>query len=401
MDDLAIKIESVSKTFKLPHEKQGSVKGLFVSLFRGNRTFERQKVLDNVSFEIKKGNFFGIVGRNGSGKSTLLKLLAGIYAPDTGAISVNGKLTPFIELGVGFNPELTGRENVFLNGALLGFGRKEMNLMYQDIVDFAEIEKFMDQKLKNYSSGMQVRLAFSIAIRAKSDILVLDEVLAVGDEAFQKKCNSVFAEYKKSNRTVVLVSHDMQAIKKYCERVAVIDNGKLLGIYTPSEAAAVYQEINASSYGDETVQSEKKVRRWGDSKVKVDSLEFYSNGKPLKKKRVTSGEELEVKISFKSEEKQKIILGLMFEDSEGVNLSGPNSINYELQTDQTASYVIPRVPFLEGEYKLTVAVFSKDMTQEHDHIYNGFKFTVVAANTTTNPASKVELFGTWDKSGIS
>src|SRR5690606_31573026 len=157
-------------------------------MFRGKRTYEKQQVLKNISFEIKKGEFVGIVGRNGSGKSTLLKLLAGIYSPDKGSIEVNGKLVPFIELGVGFNPELTGRENVFLNGALLGFNRKEMQAMYKDIVEFAELERFMDQKLKNYSSGMQVRLAFSIAIRAQSDILLIDEVLAVGDAAFQQKC---------------------------------------------------------------------------------------------------------------------------------------------------------------------------------------------------------------------
>src|SRR6185369_1020349 len=156
--------------------------------------YERQQVLKQVSFEIKKGEFFGIVGRNGSGKSTLLKLLAGIYVPDKGYIQVNGSLTPFIELGVGFNPELTGRENIFLNGALLGFDHKKVESIYDSIVDFAELHRFMDQKLKNYSSGMQVRLAFSIAIQAKTDILVLDEVLAVGDADFQRKCLQYFTQ---------------------------------------------------------------------------------------------------------------------------------------------------------------------------------------------------------------
>jgi ABC-2 type transport system ATP-binding protein len=171
-DEVAIKVEKVSKTFKLPHEKNTSIKSAVVNFYRRKRSFEAQEVLKNVSFEIKKGEFFGIVGRNGSGKSTLLKMLAGIYIPTDGEIHVKGKLTPFIELGVGFNPELTGRENVFLNGALLGFNRSEMQAMYDDIVSFAELERFMDQKLKNYSSGMQVRLAFSIAIRANTDILL-------------------------------------------------------------------------------------------------------------------------------------------------------------------------------------------------------------------------------------
>jgi len=196
MDDFAIRVEKVSKIFRLPHEKNSSIKSTVVNFYKRKKGYELQKALENVNFEIKKGEFFGIVGRNGSGKSTLLKLLAGIYTPTKGQVHVRGTLTPFIELGVGFNPELTGRENVYLNGALLGFSRKEMQAMYQDIVDFAEIERFMDQKLKNYSSGMQVRLAFSIAIRAQSDILLIDEVLAVGDAAFQQKCFDYFEELK-------------------------------------------------------------------------------------------------------------------------------------------------------------------------------------------------------------
>jgi ABC-2 type transport system ATP-binding protein len=227
-DDVAIKVDHVSKTFKLPHEKTTSIKGAVVSFWRRDKSYEQQRALDDISFEVKKGEFFGIVGRNGSGKSTLLKMLAGIYSPSEGNITVNGKLTPFIELGVGFNPELTGRENVYLNGALLGFDRKDMRRMYKDIVEFAELERFMDQKLKNYSSGMQVRLAFSIAIRAKSDILLIDEVLAVGDEAFQRKCFKYFKQLKKESKTVVFVTHDMSSFEKYCDTGILIDSGNLV-----------------------------------------------------------------------------------------------------------------------------------------------------------------------------
>ncbi len=251
-EDVAIKVDGVSKTFKLPHEKQTSLKGLFVNLFRGKRRYEKQEVLKDISFEVRKGEFFGIVGRNGSGKSTLLKLLAGIYTPDKGHIQVNGKLTPFIELGVGFNPELTGRENVFLNGALLGFNRKDMQAMYDEIVDFAELEKFMDQKLKNYSSGMQVRLAFSIAIRVNSEILVLDEVLAVGDEAFQRKCNEYFVSLKGSGKTVILVTHSMDAVRKYCNRAALIRSGELVMVGTSDDVANQYTEDNFGEPSDST-----------------------------------------------------------------------------------------------------------------------------------------------------
>lgn len=227
LDDsaIAISVQDVSKTFKLPHERNSSIKGALINMTHHKKGYEEQHVLEDISFEIKKGEFFGIVGRNGSGKSTLLKLLAGIYMPDKGNIQINGKLTPFIELGVGFNPELTGRDNIFLNGALLGFNRREMSAMYADIVAFAELERFMDQKLKNYSSGMQVRLAFSIATRAKSDILLIDEVLAVGDAAFQNKCFDYFYELRRRGATVVFVSHDRGSLERFCDRGILIDKG--------------------------------------------------------------------------------------------------------------------------------------------------------------------------------
>ncbi|HET7673319.1 MAG TPA: ABC transporter ATP-binding protein [Candidatus Saccharimonadales bacterium] len=246
--DTAIKVTDLGKDFKLPNEKTTTIKSAVVNFWRRDRGYEIQHALKDISFEIKKGEFFGIVGKNGSGKSTLLKLLAGIYSPTSGTIAVDGLLTPFIELGVGFNPELTGRENVFLNGALLGFNRKEMRVMYKDIVSFAELGRFMDQKLKNYSSGMQVRLAFSIAIRAKSDVLLIDEVLAVGDAAFQQKCYDYFRQIKKEKRTVVFVSHDMNAVHEFCDRALVLDNGSLKFIGETDKAAEKYLKLNEPTH---------------------------------------------------------------------------------------------------------------------------------------------------------
>lgn len=240
----AVVVKDLYKSFKLPHERSNGVKQIITGFSKRKRGYKIQHVLDDVSFEIKKGEFFGIVGRNGSGKSTLLKLLAGIYVPDKGLIQVNGSLTPFIELGVGFNPELTGRENIFMNGALLGFSKKEMDDMYDDIVEFAELEDFMDQRLKNFSSGMQVRLAFSIAVRAKSDILLLDEVLAVGDSAFQKKCYDYFEKLKHDNTTIIIVTHDMSAVKRFCTRAIYIEDGKILEQGDPLDVADRYEEAN-------------------------------------------------------------------------------------------------------------------------------------------------------------
>lgn len=243
--NLAIKVDGINKTFKLPHERHAGVKQLVINRLSGKRDkgYEIQHVLKDISFEIKKGDFFGIVGRNGSGKSTLLKLLAGIYTPDSGTITKDGSLVPFIELGVGFNPELTGRENVFLNGSLFGFSKDEVESLYNDIVEFAELHRFMDQKLKNYSSGMQVRLAFSIAIKAQGDILVLDEVLAVGDEAFQRKCYQYFAELKRNKKTVILVTHDMASVQRFCNKAIMIEKGKIVESGDPAKVSQKYSEL--------------------------------------------------------------------------------------------------------------------------------------------------------------
>lgn len=240
--DIAIDVKHLYKSFQLPTEKAFGLKQAIFNRLRGIKGFKEQKVLNDLSFQIKKGEFVGIVGRNGSGKSTLLKTLAGIYYPAKGEITINGNLVPFIELGVGFNPELTGRENVYLNGALLGFSHKEMEEMYDEIWKFAELEEFQDQKLKNYSSGMQVRLAFSIAIRAKGDILLLDEVLAVGDAAFQQKCNNYF-ESLHGNQTVVLVTHSMENITKFCDRAILIEKGRITLDGEPKKVATAYKNL--------------------------------------------------------------------------------------------------------------------------------------------------------------
>lgn len=242
--DIAIDVRNVTKFFKLPTDKASSLKQAIFNIIKGERGYVEQTVLSDISFQIHKGDFFGIVGRNGSGKSTLLKLMAQIYSPNSGSITVNGALVPFIELGVGFSPELTGRDNVYLNGALMGFSTHEIDKMYNDIVDFAELGNFMEQKIKNYSSGMLVRLAFSMAIRAQSDILLLDEILAVGDEAFQRKCYAYFAKLKKEHKTVVLVTHSMDSVQMFCNKALMLEDGRVTVIGKTTDVAARYREVN-------------------------------------------------------------------------------------------------------------------------------------------------------------
>lgn len=272
--EIAVKVDHVSKDFRLPTEATQSLRTALVNRFRGIKGYREQHVLKDISFDVYKGDFFGIIGRNGSGKSTLLKIISQIYVPEKGTVTVDGKMVSFIELGVGFNPELTGRENVYMNGAMLGFTTEEIDAMYGDIVEFAELEYFMNQKLKNYSSGMQVRLAFSVAIKAQGDVLILDEVLAVGDEAFQRKCNDYFMERKASGKTTILVTHDMGAVKKYCNRAVLIEDGLVKAYGDPEDVANQYSFDNAVSSApqevmteedDETEKEEKKVEPYVDN----------------------------------------------------------------------------------------------------------------------------------------
>ena len=367
-NDVAIKVSNVSKNFVLPHEKKDSIKSIFTNIFSiGKVEIETQQALKDITFEIKKGEFFGIVGRNGSGKSTLLKILAGIYQPTKGTIKEEGRLVPFIELGVGFNPELSGRDNVFLNGAMMGFSRKEIISMYDEIVSFAELEEFMDKKLKNYSSGMQVRLAFSMATRAKADILLVDEVLAVGDADFQKKCYKYFKNLKKSNTTVVFVSHDMRAIEEYCDRAILIENSEIVIGGTSREVSAAYTrmflEQNDEKTNDLLVENKK---RWGNGEIKYDSIalspsKIYDNPMFKIKTIATAREDIKEAIFGFS------IRGLDDKRMLGSNNKIKNKIIKDLRRGQKISleWEVANI-FNTGNYMIDIAIQNEDYSTVYD-----------------------------------
>lgn len=367
-EDIAIKVENLSKDFRLPHEKAGSVKNIFTNLIsyvRKSRKYEVQHALVDVSFEIKKGEFFGIVGRNGSGKSTLLKIIAGIYQPNNGSVKVNGRIVPFIELGVGFNGELTGRENVYLNGALLGFSKSEIDAMYDDIVAFAELGKFMDQKLKNYSSGMQVRLAFSLAIRAETEILLVDEVLAVGDADFQKKCFKYFRELKKNKKTVIFVSHNMNAIEEYCDRAILIEKSKVLLSGSTYKVATAYTRMFANQ-PSETGEG-ASPSRWGAGGIKYSSVAITPKelGKDDKTLTLTAQ-------AVADKDIDEAILGFKIRGQDGTPLLGTNTkIKRQeiknLKKGQTVSlkWEVPNV-FNDGGFLVDLAIESQDYADIYD-----------------------------------
>ncbi|MBS4897633.1 MAG: ABC transporter ATP-binding protein [Streptococcus sp.] len=364
---IAVKVDHVSKYFKLPTEATNSLRTALVNRFKGIKGYKEQHVLKDISFEVEKGDFFGILGRNGSGKSTLLKIISEIYVPEKGTVTIDGKLVSFIELGVGFNPELTGRENVYMNGAMLGFSTAEIDAMYDDIVDFAELHEFMNQKLKNYSSGMQVRLAFSVAIKAQGDILILDEVLAVGDEAFQRKCNDYFQERKKLGKTTILVTHDMGAVKKYCNKAVLIENGLVKAIGDPFDVSDQYSFDNLESSSHHNGNEDEGL-------VTAEVKDFTA--RLLSPKKVTPDDEVVIEFSFDLlDDSVNPHIAFSFVDiSTGNGLYNDNSMDIPLSGvgPKKITYKC-KLPYF-NHVKLRLVAFLRDENQEN-----------LAILSTTNP----------------
>jgi ABC-2 type transport system ATP-binding protein len=380
-DDIAIKVEHVHKDFVLPHEKRTSVKSMFTGLIKKrNGGSELQHALKDITFEVKKGEFFGIVGRNGSGKSTMLKILAGIYQPTKGQVHTVGTLVPFIELGVGFNPELTGRENVFLNGALLGFSKKQVQDMYDEIVQFAELERFMDQKLKNYSSGMQVRLAFSLAVRAEADILLVDEVLAVGDADFQRKCFDYFRRLKRNNKTVIFVSHDMSAVREYCDRAIFIEKNELIMEGGANKIATAYTKMFTPK---DTQEDTNENGRWGDGGIVQTKVSITP--------KVCKQEDTELTLRIEFEAKAEVhnpVFGLLIKNATGQHILGTNTKiklmdtgSYKKGDKGSLEWKMPNI-FNDGEYFITVAISHEDTVTQHDWIEDAVRFKVYREDRT-------------------
>lgn len=362
--EIAVEVKNVSKEFVMLQNKNSTLKQAVVNIVRKNKKTVHQ-VLDDVSFKVYKGDFFGIVGRNGSGKSTLLKLIAGVYEPTAGNIYINGLLTPFIELGVGFNPELSGRDNVYLNGALLGFTHKQMEVMYDEIVAFAELEPFMDQKLKNYSSGMQVRLAFSVAIKAKGDVLILDEVLAVGDSAFQQKCFDYFAELKRQKKTVILVSHAMTQIQRFCNRAILIENGKIIRSDSVEKVASQYENLFIQD-ANKIIENDDQARgKFDTEKFKIE-MNFIQDKVKVETVSALNPFSVAIKILPKRD-MNRLNVGINIRDSfsnivfstDARLLNNQKEIEFKKDKVKTILFNIENY-FTNGEYFVDLAVVNED-----------------------------------------
>jgi ABC-type polysaccharide/polyol phosphate transport system ATPase subunit len=375
--DYAIKVNGVSKTFRIPHEKISTLKGAFVSALK-SRGYEEFKALDDISFEVKKGEFFGIIGRNGSGKSTLLKVLASIYQPDEGKVHVNGRISPFLELGIGFNPELSGRDNVYLNAAVLGLTHKQIDEKFDDIVEFAELRRFIDQKVKNYSSGMQVRLAFSVAVHANREILLMDEVLAVGDANFQHKCMNEFRRYRGQNKTVILVSHDISAIQQHCDRALLLKDGRILKVgkaeavgneylfQSMSEIGKMFSKKNKSDTKiREKNEDTEALKEFGNLELQITDTKVFDS-KNNERHSFFAGDAAKIIINYKA---NKHILyphfGIGFSDINGKSLATTNHLRdmqliREIQAGKKGfvEVNINHIPFISGKYYVSVFVYT-------------------------------------------
>ncbi len=381
-DEIAVKVEHLTKSFKIPLESSNGLKQKLINTIKGRKGYRTFTPLSDISFEIKKGEFFGIVGRNGSGKSTLLKSIAGIYTIESGKVSVDGTLIPFIELGVGFNAELSGRENVYLNGALLGFSNKEMAAMYDEIVDFAELHDFMEERLKNYSSGMQVRLAFSIAIRAKGDILLLDEVLAVGDESFQRKCYEYFAELKREGRTVILVSHSMESVQQFCTKALLLNDGNIELIADPIKVATEYSRLNRPQEVHHKQLDEPRVVY---DNVQDLNVKIHTDSGPDLTQVVTGNDKylrITNTISLKKSVKDAFF-GFTIRKQNGelvywYTTESPNAQIIEFKQGKAfnVEFEIQNI-FGEGKYEIGVYIRSNDRTIEYLAEDNAHSFKVV------------------------
>jgi ABC-2 type transport system ATP-binding protein len=371
-----ITVEEVSKRYRLYHERNQSLK---IWMMRGRRAaFEEFWALRDVSLEIEEGKTFGLIGENGSGKSTLLKCIAKILRPDSGRITVNGKVSALLELGAGFHPELSGRENVYLNGSILGLGKRDLDRIFDDIVGFAGLERFIDQPVKNYSSGMYIRLGFSVAINVDPDILLIDEILAVGDEQFQRKCNEKFAEFKDQGRTVVLVSHSLGSVRNMCDRVALLDHGRVKELGPASDVIDAY----LGGVHTERAPTEGEAgTRWGSGEVVIERIELLGpTGMPVS--WVKTGDQATIRLHYATRTPvERPVFKVVVSRVDGLEITGPNTREGGLVPDRLegAGYVdlsIDRFPLLPGTYDLTASIQDFSCLHEYDVHHRSFRFDV-------------------------
>ena len=390
----AISVEHVSKNFRLYTERNQSLKAMALS--RTRVRYEEFAALKDVSLEIPAGVTYGLIGENGSGKSTLLKCMARILRPESGSIRTEGKVSALLELGAGFHPELSGRDNIFLNGAILGMSKKQLTAKFDEIVGFAGLEKFIDTPVKNYSSGMYVRLGFSIAINVDPDILLVDEVLAVGDEQFQRKCSEKFADLRESGKTVVLVSHALGSIRTLCDDVALLEHGELRAVGRSGEVIDTYL---ADVHVDRTADGEHGSR-WGSGEGRIERVELLGDD-GSSTTEVKTGDAVTIRLHYRFQEPiERPVFGIAIQTLEGMTVSGPNTrqggfVPDRLEGEGYVDLHIDRLMLVAGTYDISVSLYDYSCSHAYDFRYLTFRFDVQRGDPTEE-FGVLALGGTWD-----
>lgn len=398
-----VEVSHLRKRFRLPLDKSTTLK-YRVTHWRSSSRYRDLVALKDVSFDIPPGQFLGIAGPNGCGKSTLLKILCRIYKADSGYARVNGEFSAFLELGVGFNPELTARENIFLGGAMLGLTRAQLRNKVDEVFAFAELEDFAEQKLKNFSSGMQVRLAFSVAILAQTDLLVMDEVLAVGDASFQEKCFDTFSRYKREGKTIVLVSHDLNSLEEYCDRVLLINRGEIIADGPAAEVTAAYHRMVA----EHAIAAERDLpahlergdpSQWGSRAVEFVSVTLL-DGNGQSSRRFDTGAPMTIDMHLLvNRDVGDFVIGAAIRRADGLLVSGSNtSLDHVTVSSHspgemvTVRFVIDSLPLLAGGYFIQVSVHDLSGSDVYDHADPAASFHI---NNMGGHVGMLEMHGRW------
>jgi ABC-2 type transport system ATP-binding protein len=376
MSEPAIIVDSVSKNFRLYHERNRYIKA---AILRGRRArYEEFWALENVSFEVEHGSTLGLIGSNGSGKSTMLKCLTGIYRPDKGRIAVNGNIAALLELGSGFHPELSGRENIYLNAAILGLSKKDAQRQFDSIVEFAGLERFIDTAVKNYSSGMQIRLGFSIAAHVEPEILLIDEVLTVGDQTFQRKSSEKIEQFRREGRTIVVVSHSLASVQQLCKEVIWLEKGHMM---MRGPAAEVISAYTGESYAQHAAMDADFRERWGTEEVRIDRIDLINDsGEKIERVETNGAMTISTQLTAQTSVRApvvKVSISKLDGDIVWSSTSRKSDLGLgDLNNPVVVNIAIPKLPLLEGTYYISVACTDTTGTTDFDHCQNWVRFDV-------------------------
>ena len=372
-----LSVNHLVKSFRIHQQKSNSLKQLIAG--RGRNRFEDFIAVDDVTFDVREGEVFGIIGQNGSGKSTLLKCMAGILQPNSGSVHVHRRMGALLELGAGFHPELSGRENVFLNAAILGMGRKEIALRFDEIVDFSGLHAFIDQPTKTYSSGMYVRLAFAVAINVDPQLLIVDEILAVGDVSFQRRCLEKFVEFRNEGRTIVLVTHDMGSVKSLCDRAIWLEHGKAVDEGDPGDLVEAYTE---RMLGAEAPSADGSVRR-GSGEIKIVKIEMFVNGGSEAVKRFRTNDNVVLRLHYEARKTvPQPVVGIEIEGLGGALVTAPNTrdvgmVPATMSGTGTVEIAFANVSLVPGQYDLHTSITDFNRALVYDNLHEALRFDVM------------------------